>query len=235
MGYNFSTLNASEESSMSDTVDQVNLWTQRLRAIAQTGLAFDPGVFDRERYEEMLALASEIAAFDGNGKTDATLAGELFARWRNEVEPGVAGYVTPKIGVGAVVFNEHDEILLIQRPSGFWVFPTGWADVGYSAAEVAAKEVREETGFEVTPTRLIALYDIRRSPESTSNIHFYSIVFYCRLVGGSLQIYPHEALAAGFFARHQLPEPLARPDLNWIEHAWAAHRGELAETYFDPA
>ena len=58
------------------------------------------------------------------------------------VGEGVPGYVTPKVAVGAVVGNDDGEILLVQRAdSGIWLYPTGWADVGYSPAEVAVKEV----------------------------------------------------------------------------------------------
>ena len=47
--------------------------------------------------------------------------------------------------VGAVVGNDDGEILLIQRAdSGRWLYPTGWADVGYSASEVVVKEVAEK-------------------------------------------------------------------------------------------
>ena len=57
-----------------------------------------------------------------------------------------------KVAVGAVVGNDDGEILLVQRAdSGVWLYPTGWADVGYSPSEVAVKEVHEETGIEAVP------------------------------------------------------------------------------------
>lgn len=215
--------------------EQLNMWIHRLRAIAQTGMAFGPSVYDRERYEELLELAAEMGATRQELGHDATLGKALYEKWRAEVGEGVTGYVTPKVGVGAIVLNARDELLLIERPSHQWLFPTGWADVGYSPAEVAVKEVREETGLRVTPLRLIAVYDIRHLLEVELNQHLYSLVFYCRLDGGEIVTRPHEVLNAGFFARDALPQPLARPELGWVEHAWAAHHGELPETYFDPA
>lgn len=214
--------------------EQLNLWIQRLRAIAQTGMAFKPPVWDAERYDEILGLAAEMAATQADLTRDAALSDALHERWRGEVGSGVAGYVTPKVGVGAIVFNDRDELLLIERPSHKWLFPTGWADIGYSPAEVAVKEVREETGLRVTPLRLIAVYDIRRLLEVELDQQLYSLIFYCRLDGGELTIRAHEALNAGFFARDALPGPLAREEQNWVEHAWAAHRGELISPYFDP-
>jgi hypothetical protein len=51
------------------------------------------------------------------------------------VGDGVAGYVTPKVAVGAVVHNDGRRDPPVQRAdSGIWLYPTGWADVGYSAS-----------------------------------------------------------------------------------------------------
>lgn len=213
--------------------EQLNLWVQRLRAIAQTGIAFSPSVYDRERYQEILELGAQMATTRANLSRDENLTNALYEKWRGEVGSGVAGYVTPKVGVGGIVFNDRDELLLIERPSHTWLFPTGWADVGYSPAEVVVKEVFEETGLHVTPLRLIAVYDIRRLLEQDLDQQLYSLIFYCRLDGGEISIRPHEALNAGFFARDALPAPLAHAVIGWVEHAWAAHRGELKETYFD--
>lgn len=110
--------------------EQLNLWIQQLRAIAQTGLGFAPSAYDRERYEEILELAARMAATRENVSSDNELTNALYENWRKQVQHGVAGYVTPKVGVGALVFNERDELLLIERPSHQWLFPTGWADVG---------------------------------------------------------------------------------------------------------
>ena len=64
---------------------------------------------------------------------------------------GVPGYVTPKIAIGAVVGNDDGDILLVQRlESGVWLYPTGWADVGYSPSEVAVKEVEEKRELSVS-------------------------------------------------------------------------------------
>jgi ADP-ribose pyrophosphatase YjhB (NUDIX family) len=219
---------------LTDITPQLAIWIQQLRAIAQTGLAFDPHVYDRERYEALLDLAATMAAtVNGNAVLDAELADALAARWRADVVPGVPGYVTPKVGIGAVVFNARDEILLIQRAEGPWFIPTGWGDVGLSPAQVAAKEVREETGFIVTPQRVIGVYDGAKWGASLQP-HFYSIVFYCRLDGGELRRHPVETLDAGFFARDALPASIHRNRHGWLDHAWAVHHGENIDTFFDP-
>ena len=49
--------------------------------------------------------------------------------------------VRQSVGRAAVVGNAQGEILLTQRAdSGWWLYPVGWADVGYSASEVAVMQ-----------------------------------------------------------------------------------------------
>ena len=218
---------------MVDITPQLAMWIQQLRAIAQTGLAFNPHIYDRERYEQLLELAAHIAATtNGNAQLDPALASDLTQRWRAEIKLGVPGYVTPKVGVGAILFNERDELLLIKRADGTWFFPTGWCDIGMSPAATVVKEMREEVGLDVTPLRIIGVYDSAKW--RPGRLHLYSIVFYCRLNGGELRLHPTEVLDADYFALDALPQPMMVTQNNWLDHARQAQHGELAETFFDP-
>ena len=138
--------------------DEQNLvrWSEALAGIARTGLAFTENLYERERYEEVLNVAADIQShISGSVQPDHKVE-----EWMRSVGEGTAGYVTPKVAIGAVVGNDDGELLLIQRSdSGVWLFPTGFADVGYSAAEIAEKEVLEETGMEVEAVRIISILD----------------------------------------------------------------------------
>ena len=136
------------------------------------------------------------------------------------VGDGVPGYVTPKVAVGAVVGNDDGELLLMQRAdSGVWLYPTGWADVGYSPAEVVVKEVYEETGIICEVERPIAIHDGLRRGFTT--VPMYSLVFLCRAVGGELTPHPLECRAVGFFTPDNLPEGMNNSDW-WLTHAFSA-------------
>ena len=202
-------------------------WSEALAGIARTGLGFTENLYERERFEEVLAVAADMRVAAGSHFEAETLVHE----WMRSVGHGVAGYQTPKIAVGAVVGNDDDEILLVQRgDSGIWLYPTGWADVGYSASEVAVKEVREETGIDCEVVRLIAVLDgLRRR---FTSIPLYSLVFQCRAVGGELSGHPLETRAIGWFAQDELPEPLAGVE-QWGDLAFAAIRGEPVEVLYD--
>jgi ADP-ribose pyrophosphatase YjhB (NUDIX family) len=218
---------------MSDEqVSDVDLlrWSEALAGIARTGLAFTESLYERERFEEVLKVAADIrvAAGHDEGRYDAA---EMVTSWIASVGQGVTGYVTPKVAVGAIVGNDQDELLLIQRgDSGMWLYPTGWADVGYSAAEVVVKEVAEETGIDVDPVRLVAVFDGLRL--GARGLPFYSLVFHCRAVGGTLQPHPLEARDVGWFKEDSLPEPLAGGG-HWRHLAFQAIKGEPLDVVFD--
>src|SRR5687768_14256969 len=156
-------------------------WSEALAGIARTGLGFTESLYERERYEEILKVAADIGVAAGHELEAEVLAEE----WLKIVGDGVAGYVTPKVAVGAVVGNDRGEILLVQRAdSGIWLYPTGWADVGYSASEVVVKEVEEETGIHCEPVGVLMVQDLLRM--GFTRIPAYSLVFYCRATGGEL-------------------------------------------------
>ena len=212
-------------------------WGEALAAVAQTGLGFTENLYERERFEEILHIAGEIrAAAAGRLRREGqpvghTEAAALVNEWLRGVGSGVPGYITPKIAVGAVVGDENSRILLVQRAdSGVWLYPTGWADVGYSAAEVAMKEVLEETGIETEPVRLVMVLDGLRI--GITQIPLYSLVFQLRPTGGTLKAHPLECQDVGWFPEDALPEPLAGAGM-WKEQAFRAIRGEALEVLFD--
>lgn len=202
-------------------------WAETLSAVARTGLGFTESLYEKERFEEVLKVASDIRA----AAIEEAESEELYEDWLDSVGEGVAGYVTPKCAVAAVVSNDAGELLLTQRSdSGWWLYPVGWADVGYSPSEVAIKEVHEETGIEIEVLSLIAVIDGFRMGFSRHPL--YSIVFHCRAIGGQLRGHPLETRAVGFFGRDALPMPLAGAH-RWVDLAFAAIDGTAGPCDFD--
>ena len=202
-------------------------WAESLAGIGQTGLAFSELQFERERYEEVINVAADIKARASGGEP-ASFSEE----WMTEVRTGLAGYATPKIAVGAIVGNDDGELLMIQRAdSGIWLYVTGWADIGYSASEVAEKEVLEETGIVCEAVRPIGIFDGLRLGFTT--IPLYSIVFQCRATGGELKPHPQEVTDVGWFTPDNLPSPIASGE-RWVDLAFQSITGEPVDVYFDP-
>ena len=212
---------------MEITPQELVRWSEALAGIARTGLGFTQSLYERERFEEVLAVAAEIRVAAGSKFDTETLVDE----WMKSVGQGVPGYQTPKVAVGAIVQNERDEILLVQRAdSGIWLYPTGWADIGYSPAEVAVKEVSEEAGIDCEVVQLLAVYDgLQRR---FTSVPLYSLVFHCRATGGELKAHPLETSDVGWFSLDDLPDMTASFEL-WGPMARQAFSGASIDVHFD--
>ena len=129
---------------------QLLRWSEALAGIARTGLGFTQSLYEQERFEEVLRVAADIRVAVDLGSEGSEDAEGLVEEWMGSVGKGVPGYVTPKVAVGAAVGNDKGEMLLVQRAdSGVWLYPTGWADVGYSAAEYPMSA--QPVGYSHTP------------------------------------------------------------------------------------
>lgn len=209
------------------TAQDLVRWSEALAGIARTGLGFTQSLYERERFEEVLAVAADMRVAAGSPYD----AEHLVHEWMRSVGEGVPGYQTPKVAVGAVVGNERGEILLVQRAdSGVWLYPTGWADIGYSASEVAVKEVEEETGISCEVVQLIAVLDGLR--QGFTRIPLYSLVFHCRATGGELKAHPLETSDVGWFPLDDLP-PMTVGFDQWGGLARRALAGESVDVEYD--
>lgn len=210
------------------TASDLLRWAETLSGVARTGLGFTQSLYERERFEEVLKVAADIRA----AAIEEAEADVLLEEWLSTVGEGVAGYITPKVAVAAIVGNDEGEILLTQRADyGFWLYPVGWADPGYSPAEIAVKEVLEETGIEVEVESLVAVFDGLRL--GFARLPMYSLAFHCNVIGGELKGHPLETRQVGFYARDALPSPLAGGH-RWVDTAFAAINGEKRPCDFDP-
>jgi ADP-ribose pyrophosphatase YjhB (NUDIX family) len=207
-------------------------WSETLAAIARTGLGFTQSLYERERFEEVLKVAADIKTAADDALEIRRETDHFVQEWLESVGEGVPGYVTPKVAVGCVVGNDAGEILLVQRAdSGIWLYPTGWADVGYSASEVAIKEVEEETGIVCEPVQLLSVIDGQRM--GFTRFAMYMLLFHCRAVGGELRGHPLETSGVGWFSRDELPHPVAGAQW-WGPMAFAAIDGASSMAEFDP-
>jgi ADP-ribose pyrophosphatase YjhB (NUDIX family) len=188
-------------------------------------------LYERERYEEVLHVAADIKAAADEALEVRREQDHFVQEWMESIGEGIPGYVTPKVAIGAIVGNDDGEILLMQRAdSGIWLYPTGWADVGYSASEVAVKEVLEETGIECEPMQLLGVVDGQRM--GFSRFGMYMLLFHCRATGGTLQGHPLETSGLGWFAADALPSATAGIEW-WGQMAFNAINGERSIATFD--
>jgi ADP-ribose pyrophosphatase YjhB (NUDIX family) len=169
---------------------------QRLQALAQTGLAYATNPYDVERYQEISSISLNLLG----ELTDEPVEKILRAFSKED------GYPTPKVDVRAVVFRDGPEVLMTREKidDGRWTLPGGWADIGYTPFEVAAKEAYEETGLVVEPVRLLALFDKRKHDHPAQPWYIYKAFIRCEVRGGSLIDDTSETTGAAWFGQSEL-------------------------------
>ena len=170
-------------------------WLQQLQTISQAGLTYSRDPFDRERFEQLRRILAEMLAAQSAAPLETVLG------WlRAEV-----GYATPKVDIRVAVFRDNRILLVHEAADKRWSVPGGWADVGESAAEVAAREVREESGYEVRVTKLLGICDKAKHEHPHQFWYVYKIFFRAELTGGSACT-GTETDDIGWFTRDAVPE-----------------------------
>ena len=120
-------------------------------------------------------------------------------------------------GVAAVIFDGARILLQRRDDNKRWGLPGGGVEPGESVRAAIVREVREETGLDVEPLRLIGVYSdpanhqIVTYPDGNV-IHYVSTVFECAVRGGALTCC-EESLELGWFAPDALPDdtlPISR-------------------------
>ncbi|MBI1282132.1 MAG: NUDIX domain-containing protein [Anaerolineaceae bacterium] len=176
--------------------DQWLHWAQRLQALSQTGLTFAENEFDRDRYQQIGAIAAEMMAAGGMGELDGLQ--KLFEQQQ--------GYTTPKVDVRGVVIH-NGKLLLVREKldDGRWTLPGGWADVGESPSLAVEREIEEEAGYTARAIKLLALYDRNKHDHPPYIFHAYKVFFRCELVDEVQHLIPNvETEETGWFAESEL-------------------------------
>lgn len=139
---------------------QMHSWAREINAISQNGLTYVKDRFDKERYERLAEVASQMASYYVDEQAEI-----IKKHWC------VEGYKTPNLDTRAAIFNEQGQILLVkEKLSGKWSLPGGWCDENLTIMQNTVKEVREEACMEVYPEKLIAILDKNKynDPENLS-------------------------------------------------------------------
>ena len=170
-------------------------WAVELQAIAQNGLTYTKDVYDKERFERVRAIAAEILAMKTNLSTETVEV--LFC---NE-----NGYQTPKLDTRAAIFQDNKILLVKERENGKWSLPGGWVDVNESVYSNTVKEVKEESGFDAFPLRLIAVQDRNKHNHPPYAYGICKVFVLCKVLGGKFKSNT-ETVECRFFALNELPE-----------------------------
>lgn len=125
---------------------------------------------------------------------------------------------SPRVGVG-VIITRGEEVLLLRRRnvhgSGYWSTPGGYLDFGESPEACALREVKEETGLDITNVTFRAVTNDLFAAEGK---HYMTLWMEGAYASGEAVVNaPYESAEVGWFAWDELPEPPFLPFRNLLE------------------
>lgn len=194
-----------------------------IQQLSQTGAAFAVTEYEKDRYKRLTEITAEII------EHHTTLEKEAVAKVLME-HPG---YATPKIDVRAAVIKDGKILLVQESTDNCWAMPGGWADVGDIPSEVASRECKEESGFDVKPIKVIGVFDANRVGGRLEFFHAFKIIFLCELIGGEATP-SDETLDVRFFDFNSLPPlSLNRTNEKHLNEIKLHLQNSNRQTYFD--
>jgi 8-oxo-dGTP pyrophosphatase MutT (NUDIX family) len=120
------------------------------------------------------------------------------------------------VGSSAVVVDGEGRILLQRRSdSGNWALPGGKMDIGETFADSAAREVKEETGFDVRVDRIVGIYSDPGHVFAYSDGEVrqeFNICLAATIVGGSLAV-SHESTDVRFVSLAEVTALTMHPSI----------------------
>ena len=165
-----------------------------LRTIARNGLTYAQNEYDLERYERLLELTSQEYA-------DYLNLPVGLVKERLQAE---SGYITPKVGADAAIFDDEGRILLhLRADDQRWCLPCGWLEPNESPQEAVVRETWEETGLHVEPVELVGVFTRRPDP-AWGLFTMVAVCFLCEVTGGELTL-SHEGLDLQYWHLDEVP------------------------------
>jgi 8-oxo-dGTP diphosphatase len=130
---------------------------------------------------------------------------------RSNVKMGYTGRTAT-----AIIPFATDEILLIKRRTvpfrGYWALPGGRMDPGETVEQTILREVKEETGLDITIVTKIGDYH-EQGVQDGVTYDYYPACFLVKVVGGEIRKQESEIEEIKLFSLKDVPATLA------FEHA----------------
>jgi len=132
----------------------------------------------------------------------------IFGKVWRKMPKGVRRWLTRRVeanftvSAAAVVTNGAGEVLLLNhvlRPKSGWGLPGGFVNAGEQPADAVRREIREETGLELSNLELVRIRTLGRHIE----------IIFRGLGVGEARVMSREITELGWFARDELPGEMA--------------------------
>ena len=134
------------------------------------------------------------------------------------------------VAVGGIVEDGKGNILLVKTRNGGWVFPGGQVEVGENLTDALVREIKEESGIDVTVSKLIGVYSntaIHKWYDGITDVPTKVMLdFTCELIGGELAI-SDETTESQWIVKDEVLNMITAPAIQTRYRAFLDYTGEV--------
>lgn len=142
------------------------------------------------------------------------------------VRPYIGSARYSGIGASALITRDDGRLLLLQhRGESAWRHPAGFAHLGENVAFTVVRELKEETGLDVEPQRIVAVHGSPRMNVTYANgerIRNIGTVFRARVVRGTMNLDSQKIADARWMRLDEVPHHVSS-SRRWFYEKLLAH------------
>ena len=134
------------------------------------------------------------------------------------------------VAVGGIVEDGKGNILLVKTRNAGWVFPGGQVEVGENLTDALVREIKEESGIDVTVSKLIGVYSntaLHKWYDGVTDVPTKVMLdFTCEMIGGELAI-SEETTDSKWIAKDEVLNMITAPAIVTRYKAYLEFTGEV--------
>ena len=111
--------------------------------------------------------------------------------------------------VAAVILNDKSELLLQEKNDNTWSLPAGMIEPNETPTEAIIREVQEETGLMVEPTKILGVFggsDFNYIYPNGNKVGYTVILMLCSVKSESGEILDSETKSLKYFCKETMPK-----------------------------